>query len=131
MGVSLEFAFIERGCERADSISAEMITRISGFRILTLIGGIIFGRCAEAVIVAGVLFVLSQIQNVAVGTIPVVKVGPVLEPVRIETSIFLIEAADGIGAAQKSARTRAHQAMVLGDMAGFGLAAKYHCLMST
>src|ERR1041385_4879274 len=57
-------------------------------------------------------------------TIPVVKVGPVLEPVRIETSIFLIEAADGIGAAQKSAWTCAHQAMVFGDMAGFGLAAR-------
>ena len=101
-----------------------MITFVGRFRIFAVVVRDEKLRCrAEAAVVARVNFVVAQVENVAVSTVPIVEIGTILEPVRIETSVFLVQTANRVRAGQKAKRTRRHQTVIFCDMARLGPAA--------
>src|SRR5437879_13498316 len=97
----------QRRLEFPNAVAADVIAFVGGFRSFAVGVRDEKLRCrAEAAVVARVSFVVAQIENVAVSPVPIVEIGTILEPVRIETSVFLVQTANRVRAGQKAKRTR-------------------------
>ena len=80
--------------EAPDTVAPQVIALVRGLRIFALIGNIVSARDAQAVAKARVGFTFAQIQNIPMPSVPIVKVGTILQGVGMEAVRFLVQRAN-------------------------------------